>query len=83
MSIRKMTELQAFEFIARKIHLDGQSSIMEGNPCSSAVSVLFYLEQLLIEQGTPSALVSALSDDLDKHNKECIEFCGGRYGYDD
>jgi len=77
-----MTEIEAFELIARKIHLDGQSSIMEGNPCSDTVAVLFYIENYLNEQGIYSAVVSALSDDLDTHNSECIEFNGG-YGYDD
>ena len=76
-----MTELEAFELVARKIHLDGQASIGEGNPCSDSVSVLFYIENYLNDQGTPSAVVSALSDDLEKHNQECIEFNGG-YGYE-
>ena len=76
-----MTELEAFELIARQLHLDGVSSIQDGNPCSDTVSVLFYIENYLNDQGTPSAVVSALSDDLDKHNQECIEFNGG-YGYE-
>ena len=41
----------------------------------------FYIENYLNDQGTPSAVVSALSNDLDKHNQECIEFNGG-YGYE-
>ena len=76
-----MTELEAFETIARKVHSDGQASIMDGIPCPHSVSVLFYIENYLNDQGTPSAVVSALSDDLDKHNQECIEFNGG-YGYE-
>lgn len=77
-----MTELEALEAIARKIHIDGQQSIMEGNPCPQSVSVLFYIENYLNESGMSSPVVSALSDDLDVHNRECIEFNGG-YGYDD
>lgn len=77
-----MTELEAFELVARKIHLDGQASIGEGNPCSDSVSVLFYIENYLNDQGIFSAVISALSDDLDRHNRECIEFNWG-YGYDD
>lgn len=68
-----MTEIEAFELIARKIHLDGQECIMGGNPCPETVSVLFYIENYLNEQGIPSPVVSALSDDLEKHNFECIE----------
>ena len=76
-----MTEIEAFEQIARKVHIDGVDSLQGGIPCPDAVSVLFYIENYLNDQGTPSAVVSALSDDLDKHNQECIEFNGG-YGYE-
>lgn len=68
-----MTEIEALELIARKIHLDGQECIMGGNPCPEIVSVLFYIENYLNAQGESSPVVSALSDDLDKHNQECIE----------
>ena len=77
-----MTELEAFELIARQIHLDGVSSIQDGNPCSDTVSVLFYIENFLNDLGQCSPVVSALTHDLDIHNRECIEFNGG-YGYDD
>ena len=43
-----MTELEAFELIARQIHLDGVSSIQDGNPCSDTVSVLFYIENYFL-----------------------------------
>jgi hypothetical protein len=69
-----MTELEAFETIARKIHLDGVECIQGGNPCSDTVSVLFYIENYLNDEGIPSPVVSALSDDLDVHNRECIDF---------
>ncbi|HFX6249576.1 hypothetical protein [Acinetobacter baumannii] len=44
-----------------------------GSPCSSVVSVLFYVEDILLHQGIESAVVSALCDDLEKHNRESIE----------
>lgn len=69
-----MTEIEAFEQIARKVHIDGVDSLQGGIPCPDAVSVLFYIENFLNDEGTPSPVVSALSDDLEKHNRESIEF---------
>ena len=77
-----MTELEAFETIARKVHSDGQALIMDGIPCPHSVSVLFYIENFLNDLGLCSPVVSALTHDLEIHNRECIEFNGG-YGYDD
>ena len=47
-----MTVLEAFELLARQIHMDGQFSIMDGNPCPQSVSVLFYIENFLNDKGT-------------------------------
>ena len=68
-----MTEIEAFELIARKLHLDGVESLQGGNPCSEIVALLFYIENFLNAQGTPSALVSVLSNDLEPVNFDCIE----------
>ena len=68
-----MTELEAFELIARQIHLDGVSSIQDGNPCSDTVSVLFYIEEMFRLHEVESSLITALADDLEKHNRESLE----------
>ncbi|MFW2003240.1 hypothetical protein [Acinetobacter ursingii] len=66
-------EIQCYENIARHIHQKGVDMLQGGNPCSSVVSVLFYVEDILRHQDVESAVVSALCDDLDKHNRESIE----------
>lgn len=66
-------EIKCYESIARKIHNDGSQLIMDGNPCSSSVSLLFYVEDILRSQEIESAVVSALCDDLDTSNRQLIE----------
>lgn len=66
-------QLKMYENIAKDIHTKGVESLQGGNPCSSEVALLYYVENMIIHSGSSSALVSALSDDLDTHNQECIE----------
>ncbi|MDC5353586.1 hypothetical protein OHW66_03515 [Acinetobacter baumannii] len=66
-------EIKCYENISRHIHGKGVEMLQGGNPCSSVVSVLFYVEDILRHQGIESAVVSALCDDLEKHNRESIE----------
>lgn len=66
-------QLKMYESIAKEIHAKGVQSLQGGNSCSSEVALLYYVENMIIQSGSNSALVSALSDDLDTHNQECIE----------
>lgn len=66
-------QLKMYESIAKEIHAKGVESLQGGNPCSSEVALLYYVENMIIQSGSNSSLVSALSDDLDKHNQDCIE----------
>ncbi|MEC7121173.1 MAG: hypothetical protein VXW65_14900 [Pseudomonadota bacterium] len=68
-----ITELQAFETIARFVHNEGQNCIMDGNPCPDIVSVLAMVERLSRRRGYDSPVIAALVDDLDTHNTECIQ----------
>ncbi|MFU8925347.1 hypothetical protein [Acinetobacter puyangensis] len=66
-------QIKMYENIAKDIHSKGVESLQGGNPCSNEVALLYYVENMIIQSGSESALVSALSDDLDKHNQDCIE----------
>lgn len=66
-------QIKMYENIARDIHKKGVDSLQGGNPCSSEVALLFYIEDMVIRSDSTSAVISALSDDLDTYNQECIE----------
>lgn len=66
-------QIKMYENIAKDIHAKGVDSLQGGNPCSSEVALLYYVENMIIQSGSHSALISALSDDLDTHNQDCIE----------
>lgn len=66
-------QIKMYENIARDIHADGVRSLQGGNPCSNVVALLYYIENKIIDSGSQSVVLSALSEDLDKHNLACIE----------
>lgn len=65
-------QLECYEHIAKKIYTDGQSSIIDGNPCPENVALLSYVENIFNEEGQPSPLVSALFLDLSEHNQQAL-----------
>lgn len=65
-------QLECFEHIAKKIYTDGQSSIMDGNPCPHEVALLSYVEGIFDEEGQSNNLVSALFLDLSEHNQQVL-----------
>lgn len=66
-------QIKMYENIARDIHAKGVNYLQGGNPCSNEVALLYYIEYMVVTAECTSAVISALSDDLDKHNQECIQ----------
>lgn len=65
-------ELQCYEKLAQDIYNKGRSYIEEGNPCSEVVSVLYSIEELVLKE-LETTSITALCDDLDQANNQCID----------
>lgn len=66
-------EIHCYEKIAQHIHSKGVEMLQGGNACSMPVSVLFYIEDMFRLHEVESSLITALADDLEKHNRECLD----------
>ena len=69
-----MTELevQCYEKLAKDLYQKGRSYIEEGNACTEIVSVLFSIEELVLKE-LEATTITALCDELDQANNQCIE----------
>lgn len=65
-------ELQCYEKLAKDLYNKGRSYIEEGNSCSEVVSVLYSIEELVLKE-LETTSITALCDDLDQANNQCIE----------
>ena len=65
-------ELQCYEKLAQDLYNKGRSYIEEGNPCSEVVSVLYSIEELVSKE-LETTSITALCDDLDQANNQCID----------
>lgn len=65
-------ELQCYEKLAQDLYNKGRSYIEEGNSCSEVVSVLYSIEELVLKE-LETTSITALCDDLDQANKQCID----------
>ncbi len=65
-------ELQCYEKLAQDLYNKGRSYIEEGNPCSEVVSVLYSIEELVLKE-LETTSITALCDDLDQANNQCID----------
>ncbi len=73
-------ELQCYEKLAKDLYNKGRSYIEEGNPCPEFVSVLFSIEELVLKE-LEATTITALCDDLDQANNQCIEVLKQMGGY--
>jgi hypothetical protein len=64
-------ELQCYEKLAQDLYNKGRSYIEEGNACCEVVSVLYSIEELV--KRIRRNFITALCEDLDQANNQCIE----------
>jgi hypothetical protein len=74
-------ELQCYEKLAQDLYNKGRSYIEEGNACCEVVSVLYSIEELV--KRIRRNHITALCEDLDQANNQCIETLKRFGGYND
>ena len=75
-------ELQCYEKLAQDLYNKGRSYIEEGNACCEVVSVLYSIEELVLKELEETS-ITALCEDLDQANIQCIETLKRFGGYND
>ena len=75
-------ELQCYEKLAKDLYNKGRSYIEEGNACCEVVSVLYSIEELVLKELEETS-ITALCEDLDQANNQCIETLKRFGGYND